>query len=128
MDGHESLKGPEERRSVQRDIVSVALVNLGVGPIGRGPFEPGRRGSENVEPIAGTDGSEVKCAGEVLEGRLKVVADDGSEFEIGPGDALYIEPGHDAWILGEETCELIDVSGLSGYDNPGSTNGRARRP
>lgn len=29
--------------------------------------------------------------------------DDGTEVELGPGDAYVIEPGHDAQVLGEET-------------------------
>jgi quercetin dioxygenase-like cupin family protein len=33
---------------------------------------------------------------------------DGTE-EIGtPGDYLFIQPGHRAWVLGDETCVLID--------------------
>jgi len=28
--------------------------------------------------------------------------DDGSEAELGPGDAYVIEPGHDAWVIGDE--------------------------
>ena len=28
--------------------------------------------------------------------------EDGTEVEIGPGDAYVIEPGHDAWVVGDE--------------------------
>ena len=28
--------------------------------------------------------------------------DDGTEVEIGPGDAYVIEPGHDTWVVGAE--------------------------
>jgi hypothetical protein len=28
--------------------------------------------------------------------------DDGTEGDMGPGDAYVIEPGHDAWIVGSE--------------------------
>ena len=28
--------------------------------------------------------------------------EDGSEGEIGPGEAYVIEPGHDAWVVGDE--------------------------
>ena len=37
-----------------------------------------------------------------MAGRLHVVQEDGSEAEIGPGDAYAIEPGHDAWVVGTE--------------------------
>jgi uncharacterized cupin superfamily protein len=41
--------------------------------------------------------------GVVHAGRLHVVHDDGSELDLGPGDAYVIEPGHDAWVLGDDT-------------------------
>jgi len=28
--------------------------------------------------------------------------EDGTELELGPGDAYIIEPGHDAWVEGDE--------------------------
>ena len=37
-----------------------------------------------------------------LSGRIHVVHDDGTEFDIGPGEAYVIEPGHDAWVVGDE--------------------------
>ena len=33
---------------------------------------------------------------------MHVRHDDGTEIEIGPGDAYVIEPGHDAWVIGSE--------------------------
>jgi hypothetical protein len=33
---------------------------------------------------------------------MHVTQDDGSENEIGPGKAYVIEPGHDAWVVGEQ--------------------------
>jgi len=41
---------------------------------------------------------------------MKVVTDDRSEADLGPGDAYIIEPGHDAWIVGEEPFVGVDVS------------------
>ena len=34
---------------------------------------------------------------------MHVRHDDGTELEIVPGDAYVIEPGHDAWVVGDET-------------------------
>ena len=28
--------------------------------------------------------------------------EDGTEMDLGPGDTFVIEPGHDAWVLGDE--------------------------
>ena len=33
---------------------------------------------------------------------MHVVHDDGSEMDIGPGDAYVIQPGHDTWVVGDE--------------------------
>jgi uncharacterized cupin superfamily protein len=38
----------------------------------------------------------------VAAGSMHVRHDDGTELEIGPGDAYVIEPGHDAWVVGSE--------------------------
>ena len=36
---------------------------------------------------------------------------DGTEAEFGPGDARYVSPGHDAWVVGEEPLVVIDFTG-----------------
>jgi hypothetical protein len=36
--------------------------------------------------------------------------EDGSEMEIGPGDAYVTPPGHDAWVVGDEPAVGIEVS------------------
>jgi len=46
---------------------------------------------------------------------MKVVMDDGEEMEFGPGDFGIIAPGHDAWIIGDEPCVVIDWQGFADY-------------
>jgi uncharacterized cupin superfamily protein len=72
------------------------------------------RWSVNVKPIAGTDSCQVDHLGYVLEGRMALRMDDGTEREFGPGDAFHVPPGHDAWIIGDEACVLLDLGGLRG--------------
>ncbi|HEX8086976.1 MAG TPA: cupin domain-containing protein [Solirubrobacteraceae bacterium] len=91
------------------------IVNVGGRPVGRGTFEPGWRWSENVKPIAGTDSCQVSHLGYCVSGRMKVVMDDGSEGELGPGEVVAIPPGHDAEVIGDEPCVLIDFGELSEY-------------
>ena len=31
-----------------------------------------------------------------------VTHEDGTEMDLGPGDAYVIEPGHDAWVVGDD--------------------------
>jgi hypothetical protein len=33
---------------------------------------------------------------------MRVLHADGTELEIRPGQAYVIEPGHDAWVVGDE--------------------------
>jgi uncharacterized cupin superfamily protein len=54
-----------------------------------------------------------------VSGRMTVRSDDGTEITIGPGDVLRLEPGHDAWTVGDEACILLDTAG-TGYANPTS--------
>ena len=65
-------------------------------------MEPGWSWSECVKPIAGTDTCQHRHVGVVQSGRMHVIHDDGTELEIGPGEAYTIEPGHDAHIVGDE--------------------------
>jgi quercetin dioxygenase-like cupin family protein len=93
----------------------VELVDLNGHQVGLGTFEPGWRWSQHVKPLAGTDSCQVEHIGYVLEGRMALKMDDGTELEFGPGDAFHMPPGHDAWIVGDEACKLLDFGGLKGY-------------
>jgi hypothetical protein len=39
-----------------------------------------------------------------------VHAEDGTELQIGAGDGYVIEPGHDAWVVGDEDYVAVDFS------------------
>ena len=106
---------PDEVREFQDGKGRVELVDLNGHAVGRGTFEPGWRWSEHVKPIAGTDSCQVEHIGYVLEGRMALKMDDGTEREFGPGDTFHMPPGHDAWIVGDESCVLLDFGGLKGY-------------
>ena len=78
-------------------------------------FGPGARWSEDLKSYAGTDSCELPHVALVLEGRLHVVMDDGSEEEFGPNDVMLLPPGHDAWSVGGERCVLVDFSRGNDY-------------
>ena len=109
-----SLSSPDEIREFASNG-RVELVNLPSGPVGKGTFEPGWRWSEHVKPLAGTESCQVPHVGYVISGRMKVVMDDGTEGEAGPGEVVHIDPGHDAWTVGDEPCVMLDFGGLHGY-------------
>jgi uncharacterized cupin superfamily protein len=103
-----SFDSPDEVRPFQGKGES-KLVTIGGVTMGHGRFEPGWRWSENVKPIVGTESCQALHIGYVLSGRMRVRMDSGEEAEVGPGEALAIPPGHDAWIVGDEVCEIIDI-------------------
>lgn len=55
-----------------------------------------------MKPIVGTESCRAHHVGYVLSGRLHIVMDSGEEIEAEPGLAYEVEPGHDAWVVGEE--------------------------
>lgn len=91
---------PDETRSPDKTRVDV--VRLGDTTAARFAFEPGWKWSECVKPVVGTDSCQVRHVGVVQSGRLAVRHEDGSEAQVGPGQAYVIEPGHDAWVIGDE--------------------------
>ena len=107
------LSSPDETRSFPKGKLEV--VNFDGVTIGRGTFEPGWKWSECVKPIAGTDSCQAAHTGYVVSGRMHLVMDDGSETEVGPGSAIVIPPGHDAWIVGDEPCVFLDFTGAAQY-------------
>ena len=102
MPGVESraFDSPDETRTPDKTRVDV--VRMGGTTAARLTFEPGWRWSECVKPVAGTESCQVRHVGVVESGRMTVRHDDGTETEIGPGRAYVIEPGHDAWVVGDQ--------------------------
>jgi hypothetical protein len=95
-----NFDSPDESRTP--DKTKVDVVRMGNMTAGRFAFEPGWKWSECVKPVAGTDSCQARHVGVVASGRLVVRHDDGTELELGPGEAYIIEPGHDAWVVGDE--------------------------
>jgi hypothetical protein len=95
-----SLDKPDETR--RPDKTTIDVVTLGNAKAARFTFQPGWKWSDCIKPVAGTESCEVAHLGYVMSGRLHVAHNDGTEGDVGPGDAYRIEPGHDAWVIGDE--------------------------
>ena len=114
---YKSFESPDEVRSFKGNGQAEVIGMAGKTVI-RSTFEPGWRWSQDIKPLAGTDSCEVRHFGYCISGRMKVVMDDGSEAEMGPGDLVAIEPGHDAEVVGDDTCVFIDFGDVSAYAKP----------
>lgn len=92
---------PDEVRTP--DKTSVNIVRMGeTASAARMTLQPGWRWSECIKPVVGTDSCQVRHVGLVQSGRLHVAHNDGTEGEVGLGQSYVIEPGHDAWVVGDE--------------------------
>ena len=91
------------------------LVALGDGSVMKARFEPGWVWSEHIGPIAGTDSCQSPHLLYVLSGRMHVRMDDGTEGELGENEVARIEPGHDAWVVGDEPCIAVDFGASPAY-------------
>jgi hypothetical protein len=80
----------------------VDIVQLGDAKVARFTLQPGWRWSLSVKPIVGTETCQASHTGAVVAGRMHVQHADGNTITIGPGDAYHIDPGHDAWIEGDD--------------------------
>ena len=59
------------------------------------------------------DSCQVRHVGVVQSGRLAVRHEDGSEVEVGPGQAYVIASGHDAWVVGDERFVALEFESRS---------------
>jgi hypothetical protein len=112
-----NFDSPEETRPFEGKG-QAELVNLGGKAIGRGVFEPGWAWSKNVKPIAKTDSCQAHHLGYCVSGGMRVQMDDGTTFEIHAGDVFDIPSGHDAEVIGDESCVQLDFSGFGDYAKP----------
>lgn len=72
--------------------------------------QPGWRFSEHTAPVVGTDICEVFHIKLFLQGHFGVRMKDGSEMEFQTGDIGIIEPGHDAWVVGDDPVVFVDMA------------------
>lgn len=100
---------PDEVRNLPKTKIEVVTVN-GV-TVMRAIFQPGWKWSQCVKQTADTESCQVPHVNYVVSGRIKIAMDDGTEKEMGPGDVADIPPGHDAWVVGNEPCVMIDFAG-----------------
>jgi hypothetical protein len=101
-----NVQAPDEKHTFEHG--EVEIVQLPGCAIARATFRPGWRWSTDVKPVVGGDSCQLAHRGFVVSGRFAVRMDDGTELELGPGDAHVVSPGHDAWVVGDEPCVTID--------------------
>ena len=88
----------------------MTVTPLGDALVTREVAHPGWRWSQDIKPIVGTDFCRAFHQIFIISGQLHIQMDDGTEFDLRAGDAAVIPPGHDAWVVGDEPCDQLDLS------------------
>ena len=102
LNSPDSTTTPFEKGKIE--TVTVAGVTLL-----RETLQPGWKWSEHVKPNVKTDSCQKRHLKYIISGKQKVVMNDGTEVELVPGDFAVIEPGHDAWVVGDEPNVLLEM-------------------
>src|SRR5208283_3624812 len=88
------FENPDETRLFAKG--KFELVQIGGMTIGRATYEPGWRWSEHVG-----------CATAAMH--------DGRVIEMRAGNLFYIPPGHDSWVVGNESYVSLHFMGAGDY-------------
>ena len=108
-----NFASPNEVRNV--DNGRLELIKINGTTIGRATLKPGWRWSKSVQPIVKTKSCRAPHFQYHVSGKLKVVMDDGTEKILKAGDVSLVPPGHDAWVLGDESVVIVDFQGMAEY-------------
>jgi hypothetical protein len=111
-----SFDMPDETRAPDKTRVDV--VRLGSATVARLTLEPQWNWSESLQPVVGGDSCQARHVGTIVSGRLHVAHSDGTEGDVRAGDAYVIEPGHDAWVLGDEAVVAYEFESAETYGRP----------
>ena len=96
----------------------VELVKIGGAVIGRASFEPGWKWSTSLQPLVKTKSCEAPHFQYHISGTIKILMDDGTQFECKAGDVSLLPEGHDAWVVGSEPAVVVDFQGMIDYAKP----------
>ena len=96
-----SFTSPDDHMS--KGGVEIDVVRLGEIKAKRATYPPGWRYSRDM--------GQPRChdthVGYTISGRIVAELDDGTTLEFGPGDVFMVPAGHDAWVVGDEPCTII---------------------
>ena len=107
------FNSPDETRTPARTRVDV--VKVGPTTAARLTLEPGWTWEECVKPVAGTEHCQARHVGVIQTGTMHIEHDDGSQADLSAGDAYVIEPGHLAWVVGDEGVVAYEFESAEEY-------------
>jgi hypothetical protein len=104
----DSLDAPIEGAE-SREVGGVRMdaAPVGAGRVTRAVYPPGFRWSKDMKPLVDTDLCMFAHVGFLARGAISGRYADGCEFAYAAPAFVAIEPGHDAWVEGDEEAVLI---------------------
>lgn len=84
-------------------------VAAGGGRVKRVIYPPGWRWSDEMAEVTGTATCQHAHVGMIVQGTMVVRFDDGCETTFEAPAAVVLEPGHDGWVVGDESAVLVQV-------------------
>jgi len=87
--------------------IGVDIMRAGSGRIKRLVYPPGFRWSTHLKPVVGTALCMHAHVGLFVRGHVRGEYADGCTFEFVAPQAVVVEPGHDAWVVGAGPAVLI---------------------
>jgi hypothetical protein len=99
-----------------RDVggAKVDTVRAGNGRVKRAVYPPGFRWSTHMKPISRTEHCMHAHIGFLARGHIQGEYHDGCGFEYVAPQVVVLEPGHDAWVVGDEEAVLIQFDSEEG--------------
>ena len=121
--GRDALVAPMkgiDRREVGH--VSIEIGRAGQARVKRMIYPPGFRWSVDMKPLVGTSLCMHAHVGFLARGEIHIEYADGCTVEHRAPQIVAIEPGHDGWVVGNESVVLIE------FDFEGDTVRRLGMP
>ncbi len=110
--------------SEHRDVggIQLDILRAGNGRVKRMIYPRGFRWSTHMKAVAGTDLCMHAHVGFLARGEIHIEYADGCTLEYVAPRMVVVEPGHDAWVVGDESAVLIE------FDFEGETTRRLGMP
>ena len=102
--------------------VEMDIVRAGNGRVKRLVYPPGFRWSTHMKAVVGTPLCMHAHVGFLARGHVRGEYGDGCTFDHVAPKVIALEPGHDAWVVGDEPAVLLQ------FDHEGATATRFGLP
>ncbi len=86
----------------------IDIVRAGAGRVKRVVYPPGFRWSSHMKGVAGTDLCMHAHVGFLARGEVHIEYADGCTSSFVAPQVVVIDPGHEGWVVGDESAVLIE--------------------